>query len=97
MWVYAKFEYDALGRRIRVKELGVQENKTFTADFLLLYREVTKAITYTSLLECGCSVTKIIFVKVEAQTSATKSFVNSNIDTENVTALHHLACAYAPI
>ncbi|XP_007555908.1 ependymin-2-like [Poecilia formosa] len=41
LWTYAKYLYDALGRRVRLLELGTYENKTFTYDVLLLYREAT--------------------------------------------------------
>lgn len=43
--VYASYQYDALGRRMRLKEIGTYENKTFTLDALLLYRQVTKGVT----------------------------------------------------
>ncbi|XP_029609445.1 ependymin [Salmo trutta] len=36
---YAKYDYDALGERIRFKEMGSYENKTFGLDALLLFRE----------------------------------------------------------
>ncbi|XP_056156453.1 ependymin-like 1 [Lampris incognitus] len=39
LWAYAKYMYDALGQRIRLKEIGNFDNKTFTYDALLLYRE----------------------------------------------------------
>ncbi|KAM9335277.1 ependymin-2-like [Symphorus nematophorus] len=41
VWTYAQYEYDALGQRIRLKEQGIYENKTFTFDVLLLFREAT--------------------------------------------------------
>ncbi|KAM3857841.1 ependymin-like [Diretmus argenteus] len=41
LWAYAKYQYDALGQRIRFKEMGTYQNKSFTLDALLLYREVT--------------------------------------------------------
>ncbi|KAL0970410.1 hypothetical protein UPYG_G00241620 [Umbra pygmaea] len=41
---FAKYTYDALGQRIRFKEMGSYENKTFGIDALLLYRE---GIMYT--------------------------------------------------
>lgn len=40
LWSYAQYMYDALGQRIRIKELGTYENKTFSVDALLLYRRV---------------------------------------------------------
>lgn len=44
LWTYAKYLYDALGQRVRVMELGSYENKSFTYDALLLFREVTTAL-----------------------------------------------------
>ncbi|KAI4808164.1 hypothetical protein KUCAC02_000231 [Chaenocephalus aceratus] len=41
MWVYAKYLYDEMGQRIRLMERGTYENKTFSYDLLLLYREAT--------------------------------------------------------
>lgn len=38
---FAKYTYDALGQRIRLREFGSYNNKTFHLDVLLLYREVT--------------------------------------------------------
>lgn len=48
LWVYAKYQYDAWGQRVRLMELGNYQNKSFTYDALLLFREVTKANTRTS-------------------------------------------------
>lgn len=42
LWTYAQYVYDALGQRIRLKEQGTYENKTFTYDALLLFREVSE-------------------------------------------------------
>ena len=39
LWAYAKFSYDALTQRIRLRELGSYNNQTFRYDVLLLYRE----------------------------------------------------------
>ncbi|XP_056299105.1 ependymin-like 1 [Pseudoliparis swirei] len=39
LWTGAKYLYDALGQRIRVMEIGAYENKSFTYDALLLYKE----------------------------------------------------------
>ncbi|KAM3590629.1 uncharacterized protein V6R79_013153 [Siganus canaliculatus] len=39
LWSVARYEYDALGQRIRVREIGAYDNKTFTYDGLLHYRE----------------------------------------------------------
>uniref|UniRef100_A0A3P9MUE9 Ependymin-2-like n=1 Tax=Poecilia reticulata TaxID=8081 RepID=A0A3P9MUE9_POERE len=41
LWTFTKYLYDALGRRVRLLELGAYENKTFTYDALLLFREAT--------------------------------------------------------
>ncbi|XP_038124312.1 ependymin-like 1 isoform X2 [Cyprinodon tularosa] len=39
-WVaVAKYIYDALGERIRLREIGSYDNKTFTLNVLLLYRQ----------------------------------------------------------
>uniref|UniRef100_A0AAX7SEN5 Ependymin-like 1 n=1 Tax=Astatotilapia calliptera TaxID=8154 RepID=A0AAX7SEN5_ASTCA len=39
LWVYAKYLYDAWGQRVRLMELGNYQNKSFTYDALLLFRE----------------------------------------------------------
>ncbi|KAM8900632.1 ependymin-like [Spinachia spinachia] len=39
LWTYARYLYDDLGQRVRIMELGSYENKSFTYDALLLYRE----------------------------------------------------------
>lgn len=36
---YAKYDYDAFGERIRFRDIGSYENKTFGMDALLLFRE----------------------------------------------------------
>uniref|UniRef100_A0A4W6D7L0 Ependymin-like 1 n=1 Tax=Lates calcarifer TaxID=8187 RepID=A0A4W6D7L0_LATCA len=41
LWTYSQYMYDALGQRIRLKEMGTYENKSFTYDALLLFREAT--------------------------------------------------------
>lgn len=40
LMAYAKYSYDALGQRIRFREIGSYVNKTFHLDALLLFREV---------------------------------------------------------
>lgn len=40
LMAYAKYSYDALGKRIRLSEFGSYENKTFHLDVLLLFRQV---------------------------------------------------------
>ncbi|XP_077598103.1 ependymin-like 1 isoform X1 [Stigmatopora nigra] len=39
LWAFARYMYDALGQRIRLQEMGFYQNKSFTYDALLLYRE----------------------------------------------------------
>ncbi|KAM6909099.1 ependymin-like [Xenentodon cancila] len=39
LMAFAKYTYDALGKRIRLREFGSYDNKTFEFDVLLLYRE----------------------------------------------------------
>ncbi|XP_040038180.1 ependymin-like 1 [Gasterosteus aculeatus] len=39
LMAYAKYSYDALGKRIRLSEFGSYENKTFHLDVLLLFRQ----------------------------------------------------------
>ncbi|XP_037333550.1 ependymin-like 1 [Pungitius pungitius] len=39
LMAYAKYSYDALGKRIRITEFGAYENKTFHLDVLLLFRQ----------------------------------------------------------
>merc|ERR1712183_836411 len=36
---FAKYTYDALGQRIRFKDVGYHNNQSFTFDALLLYKE----------------------------------------------------------
>ncbi|CAG5929504.1 unnamed protein product [Menidia menidia] len=38
---FTRYMYDALGQRTRLMELGTYENKSFTYDVLLLFREAT--------------------------------------------------------
>lgn len=38
-WTYGKYVYDAVGKRMRLFEMGLYENKTFSYDAILLYRE----------------------------------------------------------
>ncbi|KAG8006289.1 Ependymin [Nibea albiflora] len=41
LWAYAQYLYDSLGQRIRLSELGTYQNKTFTYDVLMLFRQAT--------------------------------------------------------
>ncbi|KAM9836562.1 ependymin-like 1 [Aulostomus maculatus] len=41
LWTYTQYLYDALGQRIRLREMGIYQNKSFTYDALLLFREGT--------------------------------------------------------
>lgn len=47
LWAYAKYLYDGFGERIRLRELGTYENKSFTYDVLLLFKEVKKENCYS--------------------------------------------------
>uniref|UniRef100_A0A8C6S8A4 Ependymin n=2 Tax=Neogobius melanostomus TaxID=47308 RepID=A0A8C6S8A4_9GOBI len=38
-WAYGGYEYDAMGERIRIFEVGTYDKKNFTYNALLLYRE----------------------------------------------------------
>uniref|UniRef100_A0A087XT59 Ependymin-like 1 n=2 Tax=Poecilia formosa TaxID=48698 RepID=A0A087XT59_POEFO len=50
---FAKYTYDALGQRIRLREFGSYNNKTFHLDVLLLYREgVMYKINYRNQTCC---------------------------------------------
>lgn len=68
LFTVAQYMYDALGRRIRLRELGKYENKTFTFDALLLFREVTKAMTRTPnrlILACSCCWSEVKKARTE--------------------------------
>ncbi|XP_029942469.1 ependymin-like [Salarias fasciatus] len=39
LWTYAKYIYDALGQRVRIREIGSYQNQTFKQDALLLFRQ----------------------------------------------------------
>ncbi|XP_029382364.1 ependymin-like 1 [Echeneis naucrates] len=39
LWAYSPYIYDALGQRLRIKEIGTYNNKSFSYDALLLFRE----------------------------------------------------------
>lgn len=41
LWAYSQYLYDALGQRVRLRELGSYDNKTFTYDALMIFREAT--------------------------------------------------------
>ncbi|KAF6730822.1 Ependymin-2 [Oryzias melastigma] len=43
--ILGKYLYDALGQRVRLFEMGIYENRSFTADVLLHFREVTRTQT----------------------------------------------------
>ncbi|XP_029310805.1 ependymin-2-like [Cottoperca gobio] len=53
LWIYGKYLYDALGERVRVMELGTYENKSFTYDALMLYREGTVYEIYKHNRTCN--------------------------------------------
>ncbi|XP_068570039.1 ependymin-like [Cebidichthys violaceus] len=53
LMAYAKYSYDALGKRIRLREFGSYDNKTFHFDVLLLFREgVMYKINYKNQTCC---------------------------------------------
>ncbi|KAM4537069.1 ependymin-like [Odontesthes bonariensis] len=53
LMAYAKFSYDALGKRLRLKEFGSYNNKSFHLDALLLYRQgVRYMINYKNRTCC---------------------------------------------
>ncbi|CAL8326463.1 unnamed protein product [Lota lota] len=58
LWVSAKYIYDALGQRMRVQEMGVFNNKTFSMDALLLYREGAMYVIDTEKRNCTKSPLK---------------------------------------
>ncbi|XP_073331732.1 ependymin-2-like [Pagrus major] len=70
LWAVAKYEYDAFGRRVRLTEMGNYENKTFTVDFLLLYREATMYEIDTKTRSCKKSPLKDDFHPWEIPKSA---------------------------
>ncbi|KAE8278909.1 hypothetical protein D5F01_LYC22491 [Larimichthys crocea] len=41
LWAYGQYLYDLLGERVRISELGTFQNKTFTYDVLMLFRQAT--------------------------------------------------------
>ncbi|XP_018529783.1 ependymin [Lates calcarifer] len=50
---FAKYSYDALGQRIRLRQFGSYNNKTFHLDLLLLYRQgVMYKINYRNQTCC---------------------------------------------
>ncbi|XP_041635966.1 ependymin-like [Cheilinus undulatus] len=71
LWVYAKYLYDALGRRLRMFEFGTLNNKTFTADYLLLYREQVFYEINHENRTCKKSPLKIDFVPIGVPEGAT--------------------------
>ncbi|XP_074518425.1 uncharacterized protein LOC141784487 [Halichoeres trimaculatus] len=62
MWVYAKFLYDALGQRLRLFEVASSENKTFTSDILVLYREHVMYQIFDNNRTCTVSPVEADFV-----------------------------------
>ncbi|MEQ2185266.1 hypothetical protein GOODEAATRI_016430 [Goodea atripinnis] len=61
LFTYAKYLYDAIGRRVRLMELGTYENKSFTHDVLLLYREATMYEIHEHNRTCKKSPLKVEF------------------------------------
>uniref|UniRef100_A0A8C4IHZ5 Ependymin n=1 Tax=Dicentrarchus labrax TaxID=13489 RepID=A0A8C4IHZ5_DICLA len=53
LMAYARYSYDALGKRIHLREIGSYNNKTFRFDVLLLYRQgVMYKINYRNRTCC---------------------------------------------
>lgn len=71
LWTYAKYLYDALGHRVRLLELGSYENKTFTYDVLLLYREATMYEIHDHNRTCKKMPLKVAFHPLSIPKDAT--------------------------
>uniref|UniRef100_A0A3B5L566 Uncharacterized protein n=1 Tax=Xiphophorus couchianus TaxID=32473 RepID=A0A3B5L566_9TELE len=57
---FAKYTYDALGQRIRLREFGSYDNKTFHLDVLLLYRDgVMYKINYRNQTCCKKRLSRV--------------------------------------
>lgn len=64
LWVYAKYLYDAWGQRLRLFEFVSSDNKTFTYDILMLYREHVVYQIFDSNRTCTVSPLKLDFVPI---------------------------------
>ncbi|XP_042257242.1 ependymin-2-like [Thunnus albacares] len=61
LWAYAQYLYDALGQRVRLRELGTYQNKSFTQDVLLLFREGTMYDIFENNHTCSKRPLKGVF------------------------------------
>lgn len=64
--VFGNYSYDALGKRIRLKEAVSFDNRTFRFDALLLYKEVMKIqqfnhINCTLQNSCQCVFQRVMY------------------------------------
>ncbi|XP_074525846.1 ependymin-like [Halichoeres trimaculatus] len=64
LWVYAKYLYDAWGQRLRLFEFVSSDNKTFTYDILMLYREHVVYQIFDNNKTCTVSPMKGDFVPI---------------------------------
>ncbi|XP_005800090.1 ependymin-2-like [Xiphophorus maculatus] len=71
LFTFAKYLYDALGRRVRLLELGTYENKTFTYDVLLHYREATMYEIHSHNRTCKKMPLKVEFYPLSIPKDAT--------------------------
>lgn len=65
LWVYAKYFYDSLGQRLRLFEFVTYDNKTFTYDILMLYREQVVYQIFDKNRTCTVTPLKGDFVPIE--------------------------------
>lgn len=71
LFAYEKFTYDALGEKVRVRAAGVDHNKPFHEDVLLLFREgVVYQISYKNRT-CTKKPLKVTFHPLEIPQNAT--------------------------
>ncbi|KAJ3585406.1 hypothetical protein NHX12_014125 [Muraenolepis orangiensis] len=66
----ANFLYDGLGQRIRLQEMGLLNNKSFTLDALLLYREAAVYVIDQEKRKCTKNPLKDAFHPMEIPTDA---------------------------
>ncbi|XP_062300654.1 ependymin-2-like [Scomber scombrus] len=69
--MYCKYEYDALGQRMRVKQQGTYQTKPFTRDYLLLFREGAMYQIFDTNRTCIKSALKDKFHPMEIPKDAT--------------------------
>ncbi|KAJ3585405.1 hypothetical protein NHX12_014124 [Muraenolepis orangiensis] len=66
----ANFLYDGLGQRIRLQEMGLLNNKSFTLDALFLYREAAVYVIDQEKRKCTKNPLKDAFHPIEIPTDA---------------------------